>query len=133
MILIDTSVWIDHLRAGDKTVVTLLESGRVLAHSFVIGELALGHLRQRKAIISALQDLPQANAAMDTEVLLLIERHTLMGVGIGYVDAHLLASTRLTAGAALWTRDGRLSGVAERLGLGWSEGGASGRRSTRLE
>jgi Arc/MetJ family transcription regulator len=111
----------------------IARSGRVLAHPFVIGELALGHLRQRQVILSALQDLPQANAATDTEVLLIIERHTLMGIGISYVDAHLLASTRLTTGAALWMRDGQMLGVAERLGLGWSEGSASDRRSPRTE
>lgn len=122
MILVDTSVWVDHLRAGDKTVAALLESRRVLAHPFVIGELALGRLRQREAILSALHDLPRATAATDAEVLLFIERHALAGLGIGHVDAHLLASTRLTAGSALWTRDARLAGVAERLSLAWSEG-----------
>jgi hypothetical protein len=120
MILVDTSVWVDHLRAGDKTLAALLEAGRVMAHAFVIGELALGHLRRRQTILRALQDLPQATAAADAEVLLFIERHALAGLGIGYVDAHLLASTRLTAGSVLWTRDKRLSGVAERLRLGWS-------------
>ena len=69
MILIDTSVWIDHLRAGDKMVATLLESSRVLAHPFVIGGLALGHLRERQTILSALQDLPQAKTATDSEAL----------------------------------------------------------------
>ena len=121
MILIDTSVWVDHLRASDEMVAVLLEAGRVLAHPFVIGELALGHLRQRRTILSALQDLPRACVATDAEVLLFIERHALTGVGIGYVDAHLLAATRLTTGSALWTRDKRLSGVAERLGHGWDE------------
>jgi len=122
MILIDTSVWVDHLRAGDEVVAALLDSGRVLAHPFVIGELALGHLRQRQTILSALQDLPAASVAADAEVLLFIERHALAGLGIGYVDAHLLAATRLTAGSTLWTRDQRLSDVAERLGLRWGEG-----------
>jgi predicted nucleic acid-binding protein len=121
MILVDTSIWVDHLRAGDETVVALLNSGRVLAHPFVIGELALGHLQQRQTILSSLQDLPRATAATDVEVLLFIERHALAGLGIGYVDAHLLASTRLTAGSALWTRDKRLWGVAKRLSLDWSE------------
>lgn len=119
MILLDTSVWVDHLRSGDKTVAALLETGRVLAHPFVIGELALGYLRRRHAILSALQDLPRANPATDLEVLLLIERNSLAGLGIGYVDVHLLASTRLTAGSALWTRDRHLAEVAGRLGLAW--------------
>jgi len=122
VILLDTSVWVDHLRAGDKVVAALLESGQVLAHPFVIGELALGHLQQRRALLSSLQDLPQASAATDAEVLMFIERHALAGLGIGYVDAHLLAATRLTAGSVLWTRDKRLSGVAERLGLALDEG-----------
>ncbi|OWJ68552.1 type II toxin-antitoxin system VapC family toxin [Inquilinus limosus] len=124
MILLDTSVWVDHLRAGDEGVAALLDSGRVLSHPFVIGELALGHLRQRKTIIPALQNLPQASIATDAEVLLFIERNALAGLGIGYVDVHLLAATRLTAGSALWTRDKRLAGIAERLSLGWDEGKA---------
>lgn len=117
MILVDTSVWVDHLRAGDKTLVTLLDAGSVLAHAFVIGELALGELRQRELVLAAVRDLPQADVASDEEVLHFIGRHRLFGSGIGYVDAHLLAAVRLTAGAALWTRDKRLLDVAERLGL----------------
>jgi predicted nucleic acid-binding protein len=117
VILVDTSVWVDHLRAGDKTVASLLEAGRVLAHPFVIGELALGNLRQRHKVLPYLQDLPQAKVATDREVLHFIERHALAGLGIGYVDVHLLASTRLTAGSSLWTRDKRLSSVAARLGV----------------
>jgi predicted nucleic acid-binding protein len=118
MILVDTSVWVDHLRTGDATLAALLESGRVLGHPFVVGELALGHLRQRQTILAALQDLPQATAASDAEVLAFIEQHALVGRGIGYVDAHLLAAARLTG--SLWTRDARLSDVAAQLGLGWS-------------
>ncbi|MGA7490514.1 MAG: PIN domain-containing protein [Xanthobacteraceae bacterium] len=117
MILVDTSVWVDHLRVGDNMLAELLETGRVLAHPFVIGELALGHLRQRDFILTALQDLPRASVATDQEVLHFIHRHTLFGSGIGYVDAHLVAAARLTAAATLWTRDQRLLGVAERLGL----------------
>ncbi|MCU0838905.1 MAG: type II toxin-antitoxin system VapC family toxin [Rhodospirillales bacterium] len=117
MILVDTSVWVDHLRAGDKILEALLQSGRVLVHPFVVGELALGHLRQRRAILTALQDLPRAKAASADEVLHFIEWHALAGQGLGYVDVHLLASTRLTPGSSLWTRDGRLAAAAERLGL----------------
>ena len=117
MILVDTSVWVDHLRAGDRTLVGLLDTGRVLSHAFVTGELALGDLRQRDLVLATLQDLPQASVATDREVLRFIGQHELFGLGIGYVDAHLLAAVRLTAGAALWTRDKRLLGVAERLGL----------------
>lgn len=120
MILVDTSVWIDHFRVGDETVAALLDSGRVLVHPFVIGELALGQLRQRRAVLTALQDLPPATAATHAEVLLFIEQHALASQGIGYVDAHLLASTRLSAGSALWTHDKRLAEVAKRLGLAWT-------------
>lgn len=117
MILVDTSVWVDHLRVGDAIVESLLESGRVLVHPFVVGELALGKLQHRQTILVSLQDLPRANKATDQEVLHFIERHALAGLGIGYVDVHLLASTQLTPGSFLWTRDKRLSAVAERLGL----------------
>ena len=117
MILADTSVWVDHLRASDKALAALLEAGMVLAHPFVIGELALGNLRQREIVLKALADLPQARVAMDAEVLHFIERHALSGRGIGYIDAHLLAAVKLTAGAELWTNDKRLHGVAVQLGL----------------
>ena len=117
MILVDTSVWVDHLRKGDQVLGRLLFAGRVLAHPFIVGELSLGVLRQREAVLGALMDLPQATIATVEEVFRFIEANGLPGSGIGYVDAHLLAATRLTPGAALWTRDKRLSEVAERLGL----------------
>ena len=117
MILVDSSVWIDHLRSGDRALASLLEAGRALAHPFVIGELALGSLRQREAVLDALRGLPRAVVASDGEVLQFIDRQALYGLGIGYVDAHLLASTRLTPGALLWTRDKRLLSVADRLAL----------------
>lgn len=91
--------------------------GWFLAHSFVIGELALGNLRQREFVLQALADLPHANVATDAEVLHFIERHALSGRGIGTIDAHLLAAVRLTAGTELWTNDKRLHGVAVQLGL----------------
>ena len=89
MILVDTSVWIDHLRTGDKSLSTLLDAGRVLAHPFVTGELALGNLRQRAIILDALSDLPQAKVATDTEVRHFIDCHALFGRGIGHVDADI--------------------------------------------
>ena len=95
----------------------MLNSERVLAHPFVIGELALGSLRQRESILAYLQNLPQATVAGDTEVLRFVNQEALYGHGIGYVDVHLLASVRLTAGGSLWTRDKRLHAVAGRLGL----------------
>ena len=117
MILVDTSVWVDHLRAGDKALGALLETGMVLAHPFVIGELALGNLRQREAVLSALSDLPRASVATDGEVLHFIDRHRLFGRGIGYVDVHLLAAAQLTAGTKFWTTDTRLHGIAVQMGL----------------
>ena len=117
MILVDTSVWVDHLRANDKALVALLDTGAVLAHPFVIGELALGNLRQREIVLNALSDLPRTRVATDVEVLHFIDRRRLFGRGIGYIDAHLLAAVQLTAGAELWTKDKRLHGVAVELGL----------------
>jgi predicted nucleic acid-binding protein len=117
LILVDTSVWIDHLRAGDDLLARVLDAGRVLAHPFVIGELALGKMREREAILAALSDLPRAELATDAEVLGFIDREALYGRGVGYVDVHLLASARLTAGTQLWTRGNRLRHVAEELGL----------------
>lgn len=119
MILVDTSVWVDHLRTGDAKLAALLDEGRVLGHPFVIGEIALGNLRQRDQVVRALQELPQAITASDNEVLYLIGAEALFGRGIGYVDAHLVAAVRLTAGASLWTRDARLEGVASDLVSVW--------------
>jgi predicted nucleic acid-binding protein len=117
VILADTSVWVDHLRASNKALVALLDAGMVLAHPLVIGELALGNLRRREIVLKALADLPHASVATDAEVLHFIERHALFGHGIGYIDAHLLAAAQLTAGTELWTNDKRLHGVAAQLGL----------------
>lgn len=117
MILADTSVWIDHLRSGDAALARLLDAGQVLVHPFIVGELALGNLRQRSAILSSLQDLPATRIASDAEVLGFIERHKLYGLGIGYVDAHLMAAVKLTPGTGLWTRDKRLLAAAAKLKL----------------
>jgi predicted nucleic acid-binding protein len=117
VILVDTSIWVDHLRAGNMMLAELLEAGRVLTHPFVIGELALGALRQRVAVMTALLDLPSAIVATEAEVLAFIDRHALFGRGIGYVDAHLLAAARLTAGTEVWTNDRKLHRVAEDLGM----------------
>ena len=117
MILVDTSVWIDHLRYGDSTLANLLNTGRVLAHPFVIGELALGNLQQRDVILNTLNDMPRAKIATDEEVLAFINQNKLYGLGIGYIDAHLLTSVRLTPGSLLWTQDKRLCTAANRLGL----------------
>jgi predicted nucleic acid-binding protein len=117
VILADTSVWVDHLRASDKALAALLDAGMVLVHPFVIGELALGNLRQRDIVLSTLADLPHARVATDAEVLHFIARHALFGRGIGYIDAHLLAAAQLTAGTELWTHDKRLHSVAAQLGF----------------
>lgn len=117
MILADTSVWIEHLRRGSPELAALLQDGQVLVHPWVTGELALGHLSQRSEILGLLGNLPQATVATDVEVLHLIDRRHLFGLGIGYVDTHLLAATMLTTGARLWTHDKRLAAVADRSGL----------------
>ena len=117
MILVDTSVWVDHLRKGDEALIRLLGAGLVLTHPFVVGELALGSLRQREVVLTSLLDLPRADVATDTEVLHFIDQHDLAGSGIGYVDAHLLAAATLTGDTQIWTNDRRLGDVAARLDL----------------
>jgi predicted nucleic acid-binding protein len=117
VILVDTSIWVDYLRAGNETLTRLLDTGRVLGHRFVMGELALGNLRQRDLVLRALRELPQAAIASHEEVLRFIDRQALFGRGIGYIDAHLLAAVRLTPDASLWTRDTRLQWVAVGLDL----------------
>jgi len=121
MVLVDTFVWIDHFRRREPTLERQLESGRVLMHPFVIGELACGNMKYRDSILSLLNDLPAAIVSTDDETLLYIERQDLMGKGIAYIDVHLLAASALTAGARLWTRDKRLHVVAESLGIAWHE------------
>jgi predicted nucleic acid-binding protein len=117
VILVDTAVWVDFLNRGEAALAALLADGQVLMHPFVVGELAMGSLRQRERMLADLRRLPKASTARDDEVLLLIERHSLFGRGLGYVDAHLLASVRLEAPARLWTRDKRLHDLAEQLGI----------------
>ena len=117
MILVDTSVWIDHFRLNDERLARLLSDGQVMAHPFVTGELALGNLHNREAVLNALQNLPQAPVATDDDALRFIEHNTLYGIGIGYIDAHLLAAVRLAPGTARWTRDKRLLAVGTRRGL----------------
>jgi predicted nucleic acid-binding protein len=115
LILADTSLWIDHLRAGNAELGAWLEAGEVLMHPFVIGELAVGNLRSRDALLRELGRLPRAVVASPEEVLTLVSREGLHGQGLGYVDAALLASVRLTPEAGLRTRDRRLQAVADRL------------------
>ena len=113
----DSSVWIDHLRRGDAILTDLLNREVVVTHPFIIGELATGNLRPRAEILTFLQNLDRVIVAHDDEVLRFIEDEHLFGLGVGYVDAHLLASVRLTPDTSLWTRDKRLLSVADRLSL----------------
>ena len=117
MILVDSSVWVAHLRTNESALVELLNTGRVLSHPFVIGELACGNLKNRKAVLSLLEHLPAAPVATAEEALFFIESHGLMGRGIGYVDTHLLASVSLAGTGLLWTRDKRLNAVAGSMRL----------------
>ncbi len=116
MILADTSVWIGHLRIGSERLRSLLYDEQVLCHPFVIGELACGTLHNRQEILSTLMALPEARVAEYDEVLRFLETRRLYGRGLGWVDAHLLASTLLT-GCTLWTLDKPLRKAASALGV----------------
>jgi predicted nucleic acid-binding protein len=116
MVLVDTSVWVDHLRRGNPALRELLEDERVVCHAFVLGELACGNLRDRATILTLLRALPQTPSAEDEEVLHLLDARQLHGRGLGWVDVHLLASA-LLLGCALWTLDRRLQRAARRLRL----------------
>jgi predicted nucleic acid-binding protein len=118
LILVDTSVWIDHLHQAIPALVEALESGAVLSHPFVLGEIACGELKQRRQFLELLAQLPSSVTATDDEALRLIERYRLSGKGIGYIDVHLLAAVMLTEGAKLWTRDKRLQSIAAELRIG---------------
>jgi predicted nucleic acid-binding protein len=117
MILVDTSIWIDHLHRSDPTLAALLDGSQVSMHPMIIGELALGSLRDRQTILGLLADLPSISQATHTEVLSFVEAHALFGIGLSLVDAHLLAALRLSSSDRLWTLDRRLRGAADRLGI----------------
>jgi predicted nucleic acid-binding protein len=117
MILVDTSIWIDHLHRTEPRLVALLEDAEVCVHPMIIGELALGSLRDRSVVLSLLGDLPGIAVAAHAEVLRFIESQALYGIGLSLVDAHLLAALRLSSTAKLWTRDRRLQSAAKRLGV----------------
>lgn len=117
MILVDTSVWIDHFYAGVTPLIELLQSEKVLIHPFIIGELACGNIQNRREILSLLHNLPSVSVASDKEALLLIENFSLMGKGVGYIDIHLLASVLIQNGAKLWTRDKRLLAIMNEMNL----------------
>ncbi len=116
MILVDTSVWVDHLRRNNTRLAERLHAGAVACHPFIIGELACGNLGNREEILSLLQALPTVPISEPDEILAFIEGRSLMGKGLGYVDMHLLASTFL-AGILLWTTDRRLRQVSRELGV----------------
>ena len=117
MILVDTSIWIDHLREGNAQLAELLRRSSVVTHLFITGELACGNLKQRNAILQCLGKLPSVPVASDLEALTFIERHILMGMGVGYVAIHLLASTALADATTLWSKDKRLARIASELNL----------------
>ena len=123
MIVVDSSVWIDHLRRANGELARLLGVGGVLCHPFVIGELACGYLRHRQSFLAELAVLPVAPQARHAEALEFVERHALAGRGIGWADVHLLVATALAQPAKLWTRDKRLAAAAAALGLAHFEGG----------
>jgi predicted nucleic acid-binding protein len=116
-ILVDSSVWIDHFRSPVEPLVSVLHDGLVVIHPFVIGELALGSLKDRDAVINMLRNMPSIGAAADEEVMEMIEARRLFSRGIGFVDAHLLAAALIDGGTSIWTRDRRLLSVAEELSL----------------
>ncbi|MEO6803615.1 MAG: type II toxin-antitoxin system VapC family toxin [Granulicella sp.] len=117
MILVDTAVWIDHFIETDPMLQRLLDEGQVFSHPLVIGELAVGNLKPRDSILKTLSFLPVIPAATDDEVLQFIANRRLFGIGIGYIDAHLLAAVQLTPDAKLWTHDKRLHAAAGKLDL----------------
>ena len=115
MVLIDTSVWIDHLHSADQHLVLLLENEQIVMHPMVIGELALGNLANRHQTLGDLADMPQISVATHEEVMYLIDTNRLMGTGISYVDANLLASVIAYGDTKLWSRDRRLNEAASKF------------------
>jgi predicted nucleic acid-binding protein len=120
MVLVDSSVWIDHIRKKDDVLSQLLVNGQVCIHPLIIGELACGNLRNRLSIIKLWQSLPHANHATHQEALHCLEKHSLFGKGIGFIDLHLLASTLLSTNTFLWTNDRRLKNLTDDLKLSFS-------------
>jgi predicted nucleic acid-binding protein len=121
LILADTSIWIDHLRAGNKKLRWHLDQGQIVIHPFIIAELALGSLRDRAKTLALLDLLPQIKVAQLSEVRQMIEARRLYSLGIGLTDAHLIASVFISSPTLLWTRDQRLRKAAETLGIHLSQ------------
>ncbi len=120
MILVDTSVWLDHLNKGLPAMSRLLERNEVAMHPFVAGEIAMGRWKLREITLNQLGQLPRVMNARHDEVMRFVDEEQLYGIGIGYIDAHLLVATRITAGCAFWTSDKRLHLAATRLGIALS-------------
>lgn len=120
MILVDTSVWIDHLRHGNAALVDLLHQQQVCVHPMIIGELACGNLRNRETLLNLWQQLPQAVEASHQETMHLLSSRALMGRGIGFIDLHLLASSLLTSNCRLWSFDRRLANLATECQVAFS-------------
>jgi predicted nucleic acid-binding protein len=118
MVLVDTSVWVAHFREGNDRLGAALDKGKVLSHPFIIGELACGNLENRREILGLLQSLPRAATVVDDEVMRFIEVRRLAGIGLGYIDVHLLASA-LISGVPLWSLDRTLNRTAERLNIAY--------------
>lgn len=121
MILVDTSVWIDHLRVKDERLTLLLTQTQVCMHPMISGELACGSLSNRKTLLQLWQNLPSLAPATHPEAMYCLEQRQLMGRGIGYVDLHLLTAVLLSPGTQLWTRDKRLHTIATEQGCAWQE------------
>lgn len=123
MILVDTSIWIDHLnRGGDQQLSDLLESGSVISHAYVLGEFAMGSMKRRRSHLTLIADLPVLPTASDLEVMTLVESVPLHGTGLSYIDAHLLTAARAAPESRpvrLWTRDAKLQKQAKRIGVAY--------------
>ena len=120
VILVDTSVWIDHLHRRETALLDLLHNAAVVRHPMVVGELAVGNLKNRPAVLGAMSGLPLMKLVTHDEVLNLIEARELQGSGLSLVDVHLLGAVLLSPGTLLWTRDKRLYSVADGFGINYS-------------
>lgn len=119
MILVDTSVWVEHLRSGENNLAALLNRVAVATHPMIIGELACGNLNNRELFLSLLKSLPFVDQPTHEEVFYFIEQNTLTGRGIGFIDAHLMAAVALTSDCSLWTLDRRLKAIAQEMELAY--------------
>jgi len=117
MILADTSIWVDYFRSGNPDMENLLRGGQIVMHPFIVAEIALGSLHNRRKLLDEMEALLEVRVAQLNEVRHMIEAHTLNSKGIGLTDAHLIASCLMTPGTQLWTRDGDLEKVAKTLGI----------------